>query len=383
MSNNKVKLLIVTDYFYPHWTGYAKSLYYLVQSINKLYNITILTVRHDKNLKKKEKMLESEVIREDYNFSISRSKYSLSLILKFVSIIRKFDIVFINSPCSNILPLSIITKLLGKKLYIFHQGDLVLPKSMTNRLIEKVFDFSSFVSFFIADKVSTYTDDYAEHSRILRHFMRKFYPLIFPIDPIYSNEKKQSNKLINKKNKILFGFAGRFVQEKGFDILLSAIPFIKKKIPNVHFIFAGEINMGYEDFYKNNLSLLDSVKEDITILGLLDDKKLKEFYEKIDFIIVPSRSDCFNFVQAEAMLSGAPSIASNIPGLRVLVEKTGFGVLFEKENSQDLTRAVVEAVAQWEQIRKKEKNVRIFLNRVPIITKLQIFFSSALHSEPL
>lgn len=376
MHKGKLDMLLVTDFFYPHWTGYAKSLYYLVQSINKFYNITILTVRHEKSLKKYEKLFTASVIREDYVFSINRSKYSFNLVLKFLQLINKYDIIFINSPCSNILPLSIITKLFGKKLYIFHQGDLSLPKNIINKLIEKVFDASSYVSLLLANRVSTYTDDYAKHSRTLKRFMYKFFSLIFPIDPIYFNEKKQPNRLTNKKNKILFGFAGRFVEEKGFDVLLSAIPLIKNKIPNAHFIFAGESNIGYEDFYKKNLSLLNSVRKDVTTLGLLDDKELKEFYKEIDFIIIPSRSDCFNLVQAEAMLSGTPSIASNIPGLRVLIQKTGFGLLFKREDPQDLARAVIEAVGKLDQIEKKEKNVSAILDQAAAVVRLQNFFST-------
>lgn len=372
MHEGKLDILLVTDFFYPHWTGYAKSLYYLVQSINKFYNITILTVRHEKKLKKYEKLFTANIIREDYAFSISRSKYSFSIILKFLQLVNMCDVVFINSPCSNILSLSIIAKLFGKKLYIFHQGDLVLPKSILNSLIEKFFDLSSLISFSVADKVSTYVDDYAKKSRILKHFMYKFFPLLLPIDPIYFNPKR-SNKLINKNNKILFGFAGRFVQEKGFDILFSAIPFIKKEIPNAHFLFAGEINIGYENFYESNLSLWNSVKRDVTILGLLDGRKLKDFYEKIDFIIIPSRSDCFNLVQAEAMLCGVPAIVSDIPGLRYLVEKTGFGVIAKKENSKDLAEKIIAAVGEKDAIMLKYKKVKSVLNNTKNVKKIREF----------
>jgi glycosyltransferase involved in cell wall biosynthesis len=375
MRKEKQNILLITDYFYPHWTGYAKSLFYLVESLSKLNNITVLTVRHDKSLKRCEKILGADVVREDYILSISRSKYSLKIIFKFFQLVSRYDAVFINSPCSNILFLSIITKMFGKRLYIFHQGDLILPKKILNKLIEKIFDLSSFISFSIADKVSTYTRDYANHSRILKHFLYKFSPMIPPINPIYLNQKKQSSKKIDKNSRVLFGFAGRFVHEKGFDVLFSAIPLIKKEIPNAYFIFAGEINMGYEDFYKKNLVLFDTVKKDVTILDLLDDAKLKEFYEKIDFIIVPSRSDCFNLVQAEAMLSGVPSIASDIPGLRIPVKETGFGVLFKKEDPQDLTRAVIEAVKNWEQIIKKEINVKVVFDKQSNLTKLRTFFS--------
>jgi SAM-dependent methyltransferase len=49
-------------------------------------------------------------------------------------------------------------------------------------------------------------------------------------------------------------------------------------------------------------------------------------------LALPSRSDCFELVQAEAMLCGTPVVASDIPGAREAVRRTGMGRLVAAED---------------------------------------------------
>jgi glycosyltransferase involved in cell wall biosynthesis len=351
MTGKRMNVLILSDYFYPHWTGIAKSFYYLIKSLDKKISFTVLTVRYDQELLKEEILFQTRIIREDSQFSLSRSKYSFSIIFRLLLIIRKYDVIFINSPSANILPFSLISKLFRKKLIIFHQGDLILPRGISNRIIELVYSVSTYIAFFLSDKVSTYTDDYARNSELLRHFLQKCIPFVFPVAAVNRVTKKHNN------DTIIIGFAGRFVEEKGFDLLLEAIPGIVRQFPQVHFVYAGKFDMGYERFFEKNKQKYEKVKKHITVMGLLDETEMISYYRSLDFIIVPSRSDCFNLVQAEAMKSGVPSLAANIPGLRFLVQETGFGMLFEKEDPLSIEKTVITAIRHRSMFSKKYTSV--------------------------
>mgnify|MGYP001089923577 CR=1 FL=1 len=375
------KILIITDYFYPHWTGISKSIYYLIKTKLKNIKFDVITVNHTNKLKNEEKIFNSIIYREPYIFSISRAKYSISIIFKFIKVIKNYDQVLINSPCANILFFSIIAKIFKKKLIIFHQGDLILPKGIFNKIIEKIFDISSLISFHLANKISTYTKDYAIHSRVMNFFLKKFTPIMMPIYIKKEKLSEKSNvykKLINfKKNKkILFGFAGRFVEEKGFDILFDAINHVVKKNKNLHFIFAGETNIEYEKFFQKNLEKYKKIKKHLTLLGLLNEKELSCFYQLIDFIIIPSRSDCFPLVQAEAMLFNKPAIVSNIPGASYLVKKTKFGLIFEKGNHKELAEKIIIAFKIRNKILKNFIKVLKILDNKENVKKIKRFFTS-------
>lgn len=358
-EKNKRNVLIVTDFYYPHWTGIAKAILNMTKELKDEFNFTILTVRFDKSLAKEEMVEGSKVIRADYLFSLSRAKYSLSIIGKCWELAQKNDTVLINSPNTNILPFAVITKLFGKKLVTFHQGDLTLPGGFKDRIIEKVFDISTWGAFALADGVSTYTKDYAENSRVLRPFMKKFTPLL---PPFILPKKESLNKnlmileAMKKKGYTVLGFAGRFVNEKGFDVLFKAIPKMETNKKYV-FAFAGEVKMSYEDTYEKLKSLMEPIQDKVFILGLLNDTELLSFYKMIDIIVMPSRSDCFPLVQAEATIAGAPSICADIPGARMLVKTTGYGVLFAKENDQDLAEKLDEVIEDPNQFKKNHGNV--------------------------
>lgn len=376
---NKPRVLIVSDYFYPHWTGIAKSLLYLIKEVRNV-DFDVLTTKHLKNLKSEEKIYRSIIYRSPYLFSLSRLKYSPFIPIKLILLISRYDAIFINSPCSNILPVTLIAKIFGKKVVVFHQGDLILTGGLLNFFIEKAFDLSCNLSFFLSDKISTYSKDYAQHSRVMKPFLKKTYPLLMPIAfKKQSLDKKNIlyKKLRNIKNekKIIIGFAGRFVEEKGFDTLLKAIPKIVKKLNNVIFVFAGSINIDYENFYQKNTKLIRSVKNNLVLLGLLRQKELQIFYDLIDFVVVPSRSDCFNLVQAEAMLHGKPSLVSDIPGARYLVKQTGFGDTFISENPDDLSIKLTHLIRD-NKIKNNYKKLQDILDNKKIIIEIEKFFRS-------
>ena len=378
MKNEKqLKLLLVTDFFYPHWTGIAKSVFSLTQKLQETFATTVLTVRFDKKLSKRETVEKIVIIRSDYLLTVSRSKYSFAMLWDFLKLASQNDCILINSPSANIVFFALFAKLFGKKLLIFHQGDLILPKGLHNRIIEKVFDISCFIAFSLADKVSTYTSDYAKHSRVIRPFLKKFTPVLLPVTLQKSGDKTQPLEKIaqlQKRKKIIFGFAGRFVEEKGFDILFRAIPQIIEKIPNAHFVIAGQ-EMSYEDFFKKNKALFEQVKPQMTFLGLLNDSQLQQFYRGIDGILVPSRSDCFNLVQGEAMLYGTPALVSDIPGLRYLVKESGFGMTYKAKSPEALTDAVIEFVNKKPQIMKNEKKLQELLEEKKIIANAIAFIA--------
>lgn len=369
-----MKILIVSDYFYPHWTGIVKSILRIAVVLSKNKNqVTVLTVKHQKNLQMEENIGYVKVLRVNYLFKISRVFYSPQIIFKFFTLVGNYDQILINSPNSNIFFLTLLGKIFRKKILIFHQGDLILPKQTGNKIfsyiIEKIFDILTIFSFILADKVGTFVKDYAVHSRVMKFFSHKFFFLIPPViltDKKFKNNKEEKIiKLLTqlKEKNFVVGFAGRFVEEKGFDVLLRAIPLIRKKIKNIKLVFAGETKIFYENFFQKVFSLIKKNKNHLIFLGKLKEDELKAFYQNLDLFILPSRSDCFSLVQMEAMNYKIPTVVSNIPGARYLVKKTGFGLLFKKENEKDLAEKIIYA------LKNKKKLIKNFQNFISFIKK--------------
>ncbi len=70
------------------------------------------------------------------------------------------------------------------------------------------------------------------------------------------------------------------------------------------------------------------------------------FYASLDAFALPSvAEESFGISQAEAMMLGVPSVASDAPGMRVPVSETGFGRLFPPGDARALARALLEVAA--------------------------------------
>ncbi|MEA2056883.1 MAG: glycosyltransferase [Patescibacteria group bacterium] len=381
-----MKVLIVTDFFYPHWTGVSKSIFNATQALSAEFDFTVLTVRYKKDLSSTENLNGVKVIRTNPLFSFSRAKYSLALVFQAISLIKNNQTVVINSPCTNVLLIAILTKLFNKKLLVFHQGDLILPQGFVNRLIEKVFDFCTRLSCTLADKVSTYTNDYAQHSRVLKSFLAKLEPIIWPLPEFKKSNLTKQHILKTKvsvqmqkikKNKVtVFGFAGRFVEEKGFDVLFKAIAQPELSQKNYHFVFAGETDVGYEQTFTKNLPRINEIKNRVTFLGLLSGDELLSFYQSIDCFILCSRSECFALVQPESMVQKKPVIAPDIPGARQVVKQTKFGWLFKSQDEKNLAKTIIKAAENLSSVQSNYCLVKKMFNYEKLSQKAEDFIKN-------
>ena len=61
-------------------------------------------------------------------------------------------------------------------------------------------------------------------------------------------------------------------------------------------------------------------------------------------------------VQVEAMFSGTPVVSTDLPGVRVPVEKTGMGAIVSPKNVSNLAQAIIR-VLQNKKRYVKEKSV--------------------------
>jgi glycosyltransferase involved in cell wall biosynthesis len=147
------------------------------------------------------------------------------------------------------------------------------------------------------------------------------------------------------EGKTVVGYAGRFVEEKRPDLLIQTIPHLVDRFPELRIVFAGEYLIRYEDFYERSLPLLEQYRDRVVFLGLLEGAQaMSNFYSLCDTLALPSGTECFGMVQAEAMLCGTPVVVSDTPGAREVVRVTGMGEIFERGSIPALAEAIARVV---------------------------------------
>ena len=342
-----MRILVALDYYYPHWTGlsaYAKRLAEGMAA--RGHAVTVLTARHEPDLPAQEIINNVRIVRLPTLVRFSRGVIMPSFPIIAAQLIAAHDIVHVHTPMPEAFLVTGLARMLGKPSLVTHQGDVVMPAGFFNALVQKgTFILSLGLSF--ATRVVVHSADYGRHSAFLAPFAHKLDAIYPPVElPAPQPDAVAAKRCqLGLTGKPVIGFAGRFVEEKGFDILLQAMPLIRERLPDAHLVFAGEIDVVYEDFYARCLPLVQQQADHLTMLGLLRDRQeLANFYAMCDVFVLPSRTDCFPSVQLEALLSGTPLVTTNIPGAREVLQVTGMGELVEACNPAALADGIVTVI---------------------------------------
>ncbi len=136
------------------------------------------------------------------------------------------------------------------------------------------------------------------------------------------------------ENEIVILFVGRFHSQKGLEYLIDAAGKLGSKFK---LLIVGD---GQEKYKKIILKKAEGM-ENIIFTGPLYGEDLKDIYAASDMFVIPSLYEGFPTVLLEAMASGLPIIASDIPSIRPIV-KSDFGVLIAPKDSEKLAETIMK-----------------------------------------
>jgi glycosyltransferase involved in cell wall biosynthesis len=144
-------------------------------------------------------------------------------------------------------------------------------------------------------------------------------------------------------------YMGMLLKVKGVDILIKAIPMIKKSIPDVYLLIAGT---GEEKTNLKNLVNELNIEKNVKFLSWVSGKEKYSYYKSADVCILPSRFEGFGIALLEAMVCEKPVVASNVGGIPYIVEDGIIGFLFEPDKVDDLANKMI-ILLKDEKLRKR------------------------------
>lgn len=139
-------------------------------------------------------------------------------------------------------------------------------------------------------------------------------------------------------NKLTLGFAGSLTKNKGVDIILEALQKLENKDGIEEVIFAGDSPDRKK--YEETASGIDLK---FRFEGSLSRKDMEKFYESADIIILPSESEGFPKVIAEAAAYGCVPIVSDVSSIGQYFNDTN-GFLLKEINSDELAEKLNSAL---------------------------------------
>lgn len=349
-----LRILSALTYYRPHWTGLTACAAALAEAFAaRGHHVTVVTTRHSPELATREHVNGVDVVRCRPIARVSRGMVTPGLLPTITGLLGAHDVLLLHVPMADAGPLALAARLAGRPVVLLHHGDLILPPGLLNAGVGLAVRQSMVAAGHAAAAIVAYSDDYAGHSAFLTPFSRKTRVIAPPIDmPEPADHGGRSwRQACGLADRRIVGVAGRWVEEKGFDVLLRAWPRLQARVPEAHLVFAGERAVVYERFYDRCAPLMAAIRPHMTERGLIDSPHaLADFYAGCDVFALPSRSDCLARTQVEAMLCGTPVVASNIPGARTAVRATGMGLVVAPSDPAALADAlgdVLERPAAW------------------------------------
>lgn len=305
-----MKILFVSEYFYPRIAGGEKWSFELCKELVKQgHKVTVVTSKFDDNTKN-ETIYSIKIIRFDKTGDLSsifqRIKFMFKLKIYLVELLKKekFDVIHSLAYISNIAASFAAKKNKIRCITSVHSYFGLNWFRITNPLFALI-NFISEKIVILMDRSdmiqvpSKYVYDklwFVSNSR-----KKVIYNFVDLDEDLKKSELKENSVNIRKKydikkNELFFVSIGNLQKIKNFDGLIKKIKDFDK--PFKLFI----IGEGKEREKLEKLINKYRLKEKVFLIGNLDKPTVLNFMKKADYIAVSSYSESFSYVLAEGLI---------------------------------------------------------------------------------
>lgn len=162
------------------------------------------------------------------------------------------------------------------------------------------------------------------------------------------NQKKAREKLKLDNSKKYVCFVGNLAAWQGVEFLIYSAPYILEKCPGVRFLIVGDGIM------KEKLLEIASeigVTDKFIFTGRIPYESVPVYINASDVCVAPfiksrnSKIGLSALKTYEYLACGKPIVASNIPGVKDLIDLSGGGISVPPESPEELARAVVKLIS--------------------------------------
>ncbi|MBC8553087.1 MAG: glycosyltransferase family 4 protein [Candidatus Brocadiales bacterium] len=156
-----------------------------------------------------------------------------------------------------------------------------------------------------------------------------------------------------KSDVPVIGVIGRLVWQKGFEYFIEAIPGVLNKFKDAKFLVVGE---GLLEEELKAVSKKLKIDDKISFTGFRRD--IKEILATIDIFVIPSLLEGLPMILLEAMGMGKPIVATDIDGIKEVLENGKTGLLVPPRDTVALTDAIVNLLIYRDQAHQMGINAR-------------------------
>lgn len=258
------------------------------------------------------------------------SKYLWKELKKVVKEIKP-DIAHVQYMAPGALPILILRSLGVKKIVatahtsgdIYSKNGLRLVRFLTKNIL------SGFQCITERAEISFFGERGVNNKSSGKHFT------IYNCIPEYVTVKDFETKEFNKQ--ITIGVVSRLEHIKGMDLVVQAFAEIHKQFPNTRLLVVGDGSLrSLMEKQAEKIVKEDGGMKSVEFVGRQNQDKLQDFYDRIDILLMPSRSEGFGLTAVEGMARGCVPVVANTGGLPEVVRDGVDGLLHNPEDMKDM-----------------------------------------------
>jgi glycosyltransferase involved in cell wall biosynthesis len=337
-----MRIAQVSATYPPYWSGTGAVCHYSSRELARQgHEVHVFTTLYPES-KPEEEMEGVKVHRLKPLFQIGNAPLLLELLG-----LKGFDLLHLHYPfIFGSEMISFVSQIRKMPYVITYHNDLI-GRGLRHWIFSAYSCLTIRYGLYPAVRCLTVSNDHALSSRLESTFLKRNFTLIevpngvdiSQFKYIPEGASKVREKIRVAQNDLLFLFVAaldRAHHFKGLDILLQSIANLKFNNFRLLIIGDGDLKPEFETL-SNRLGL----EERVSFTGAICNKDLAAYYSAADVTILPSMPpESFGLVLIESMACGTPVIASNLPGLRTVVEQGVDGYLVPAGDASALTDAL-------------------------------------------